>query len=102
MVRADAEPLDIAALASIATVSEATRPVTDVCFETGFGSLGTFSRTFAVIVGESPSAYRQRGVVPPVPSCFTMAWTRPSTHTHPEASSSGEARARHRSVPSAP
>ena len=31
------------------------RPVTDICFETGFGSLGTFSRTFSAIVGESPS-----------------------------------------------
>src|SRR5918995_553763 len=79
-----------------------TRPVTDICFDTGFGSLGTFSRTFAAIVGEPPSSYRQRGVVHAVPSCFAMAWTRPSTHTHPEASSSGEARARQRSVPSAP
>ena len=26
--------------------------VTDICFEVGFGSLGTFSRTFAAIVGE--------------------------------------------------
>ena len=46
-----------------------------------------FSRTFSAIVGESPSAYRQRGVVHPVPSCFAMAWTRPSSHTHPEAMS---------------
>ena len=78
------------------------RPVTDICFETGFGSLGTFSRTFAAIVGESPSDYRTRGVVPPVPSCFAMAWTRPSTHTHPELSSSGEASQPVRSVPSGP
>jgi transcriptional regulator GlxA family with amidase domain len=78
------------------------RPVTDICFETGFGSLGTFSRTFSAIVGESPSAYRRRGVVHPVPACFAMAWTRPSTHTHPEVSSSGEARAGPRSLPSAP
>ena len=78
------------------------RPVTAICFETGFGSLGTFSRTFAAIVGESPSDYRRRGVVHPVPSCFAMAWTRPSTHTHPEASSSGEASRPARSVPSGP
>ena len=78
------------------------RTVTAICFETGFGSLGTFSRTFAAIVGESPSDYRARGVVHPVPSCFAMAWTRPSTHTHPEMSNSGEASAAARSVPSGP
>jgi transcriptional regulator GlxA family with amidase domain len=78
------------------------RPVTDICFETGFGSLGTFSRTFTAIVGESPTAYRRRGVVHSVPSCFAMAWTRPSSFTHAESSSSGEARTPHVSVPSAP
>src|SRR6201986_2380201 len=36
------------------------RSVTDICFDVGFGSLGTFSRTFSAIVGESPSAYRSR------------------------------------------
>ncbi len=56
------------------------RSVTDICLETGFTSLGTFSRTFTEIVGESPTAYRERGPVQPVPSCFTMAWTRPSSH----------------------
>jgi transcriptional regulator GlxA family with amidase domain len=78
------------------------RSVTAICFETGFGSLGTFSRTFSAIVGESPSEYRRRGIVHPVPSCFAMAWTRPSSHTHPELSSSGEARAGGGSVPSTP
>jgi len=34
--------------------------VTEVCFEVGFSSLGTFSRMFAHRVGESPSAFRQR------------------------------------------
>lgn len=53
--------------------------VTDVCLEVGFGSLGTFSRTFKDIVGESPAVYRKRGrLVMPVPTCFVMAWTRPS------------------------
>ncbi len=56
------------------------RSVTDICLETGFSSLGTFSRTFADIVGEPPSAYRARGPLAPVPSCFAMAWTRPSSH----------------------
>ncbi len=56
------------------------RSVNDICIETGFSSLGTFSRTFTEIVGETPSAYRERGPVQPVPSCFAMAWTRPSSH----------------------
>lgn len=56
------------------------RPITDVCFEVGYGSLGTFGRTFAEIVGESPSAFRDRGPMPEAPSCFTKRWTRPSTH----------------------
>jgi len=55
------------------------RSVTDICLDTGFTSLGTFSRTFSVIVGESPTAYRGRGAVAAVPTCFAMAWTRPSS-----------------------
>ena len=77
------------------------RPVTDICFETGFSSLGTFSRTFTAIVGETPTEHRRRSEVQPVPSCFAMAWTRPSTHTHPGSRSFGEARAGRRSVRSA-
>src|ERR1700749_2845194 len=34
------------------------RTVTDVCMEVGFSSLGTFSRTFRHIVGETPSEFR--------------------------------------------
>ena len=52
--------------------------VTDVCFQVGFGSLGTFSRTFREIVGESPTAYRKRKDVVAVPNCFAMAWMRPA------------------------
>lgn len=55
------------------------RSVTDVCMAVGFTSLGTFSRTFRSIVGESPSEFRRNGQAPPVPSCFTMAWMRPSS-----------------------
>jgi AraC-like DNA-binding protein len=55
------------------------RSVTDVCMDVGFSSLGTFSRVFRDIVGEPPSAYRQRGPLPPVPTCFAMAWLRPSS-----------------------
>lgn len=61
---------------------ETDLPVTDVCFDVGFGSLGTFSRTFRAIVGESPSAYRARfageGTALRVPACWAMAWLRPA------------------------
>lgn len=56
-----------------------SRDVTDICYDVGFGSLGTFSRTFREIVGEPPSAYRRRGPVQAVPTCFAMAWMRPSS-----------------------
>ncbi len=55
------------------------RSVTDVCFDVGFNSLGTFSRTFAAIVGVSPSVYQKRSPTAAVPTCFAMAWTRPSS-----------------------
>jgi len=55
------------------------RSVTDICMDVGFSSLGTFSRVFRDVVGEPPSVYRQRGALPPVPSCFAMAWLRPSS-----------------------
>src|SRR5499425_1039263 len=53
--------------------------VTDVSFDVGFSSLGTFSRTFHDIVGESPRTYRGRAESKSAPTCFTMAWTRPAT-----------------------
>jgi AraC-like DNA-binding protein len=54
------------------------RPVTEICIEVGFTSLGTFSRTFRDIVGESPTDYRKRADVIAVPNCFAMAWMRPA------------------------
>ena len=59
-------------------LTQTDRPVTEICFDVGFASLGTFSRTFSSVVGESPSAYRLRGPVPDVPLCFTMRWRRPA------------------------
>jgi AraC-like DNA-binding protein len=58
---------------------DSRRSITDVCFDVGFNSLGTFSRTFTAIVGISPSVYRQRSPTAAVPTCFAMAWARPSS-----------------------
>lgn len=61
---------------------ETDRPVTEICFDVGFTSLGTFSRTFSEIMGESPSQYRGRfageGAALRVPACWAMAWMRPA------------------------
>jgi AraC-like DNA-binding protein len=53
--------------------------VTDACYDVGFTSIGSFSRTFREIVGETPSAYRLRGTIVSVPTCFAMVWGRPSS-----------------------
>src|SRR5260370_110203 len=52
---------------------------TDLCFDVALNSLGTFSRTFRDVVGVTPSEYRDRAEVKAVPSCFTMAYMRPSS-----------------------
>jgi AraC-like DNA-binding protein len=53
--------------------------VTDVCFEVGCTSLGSFSSRFTEIVGETPSAYRARNhdELRAVAGCQTMVLTRP-------------------------
>lgn len=54
-------------------------PVTEICLAVGFTSLSTFTRTFGVVVGETPTAHRQRAATPaPVPPCFVKAWRRPA------------------------
>jgi transcriptional regulator GlxA family with amidase domain len=55
------------------------RTVTDIAWDVGFASLGTFSRTFATIVGCSPSEFRSQHAPVQVPSCFIATWTRPRT-----------------------
>jgi AraC-like DNA-binding protein len=71
---------------------ETDRRVTDICFDVGFASLGTFSRTFRDIVGDSPTAYRLGHGPMVAPNCFQMAATRPwAAVTATQDSSSGEA-----------
>jgi len=74
---------------------ESDRPVTEVCLDVGFRSLGSFSAAFRRIVGEAPIAYRERArAAPPphVPACFTLMWTRPAggaLSEKPRASAAG-------------
>lgn len=56
---------------------ETDRSITDICLDVGFTSLGTFSRTFHEVMGESPSAYRAGHEPLPVPNCAQMSGTRP-------------------------
>ncbi|UQN08208.1 helix-turn-helix transcriptional regulator [Deinococcus sp. QL22] len=53
--------------------------VTDVCFEVGCRSLGTFSTRFTELVGMSPSAYRLHaaGGTAGLPPCVAKQVTRP-------------------------
>jgi AraC-like DNA-binding protein len=53
--------------------------VTEVCFEVGCSSLGTFSTRFAELVGMPPSAYRDQaaGAMSGVPPCVVKQVTRP-------------------------
>jgi len=57
-------------------------PITEIAFQTGWGSLGTFGRTFRDVTGESPSALRTREraaghQLARVPACFVSAAQRP-------------------------
>jgi AraC-like DNA-binding protein len=65
---------------AMALLRRGDRSVTEVCFEVGFTSLGSFSSTFTRLVGEPPSAYREHdhAELAPVPPCVTRSWTRPS------------------------
>ena len=50
--------------------------VTDVCFEVGFQSLGSFSSLFRRCVGHAPISYRkrQRESLRKVPGCFVLMY----------------------------
>jgi AraC-like DNA-binding protein len=61
------------------------RSVTEVCFDVGFSSVGSFSALFARRVGVAPSAYRRAARVavavprppPVVPGCLGMLGSLP-------------------------
>ena len=56
-------------------------PITEICFQTGWESLGTFGRTFRDILGLSPGEFRAGLPSPPpaepTPPCFLAAARRP-------------------------
>ena len=76
---------------SMFLLRETNRSITDICFDVGFTSLGTFSRTFREIVGLNPSAYRLGHGPMVAPNCFQMAATRPWAATRPQLRSDGSA-----------
>jgi AraC-like DNA-binding protein len=53
--------------------------VTEVCFEVGCSSLGTFSSRFTELVGVPPSVYRRlaAGATDGIPPCVAKKVTRP-------------------------
>ena len=60
--------------------------ITEIAFQTGWGSLGTFGRTFRDVTGENPGAIRSRARATAhelgrVPACIVSAAHRPDLTT---------------------
>ena len=69
-----------------AFLRETDLSITEIAFQTGWESLGTFGRTFRDITGESPSAVRARAKaamneLAEVPACIVRAVHRPHLTT---------------------
>jgi len=63
---------------AMALLRRGDRSVTEVCFEVGCSSLGTFSSRFTELVGVPPSVYRERAAnVEGIPSFQAKQVTRP-------------------------
>lgn len=67
---------------AMSLLRETDLPITEIAFSTGWGSLGTFGRTFRDITGESPAAIRERErpvaqELGRVPACIVAAYRRP-------------------------
>jgi AraC-like DNA-binding protein len=65
--------------------------VTEVCFEIGCSSLGTFSTRFSELVGMSPSAYRREaaGATAGMAPCVAKQVTRPIRNREAQLSRRG-------------
>ena len=89
---------------------ETDRPITDIAFDTGWASLGTFGRTFRDITGHSPSAIRAQGrattthEIARMPVCIVSAAHRPHLTTavseKRRQASSGTKEAEQQEIPS--
>ena len=67
---------------AVALLRDTDVPITDIAFQTGWKSLGTFGRTFRDVTGESPGDVRARQQaalheLERVPACFVSAAQRP-------------------------
>jgi len=66
-----------------ALLAETSMRVTDICFEVGFESLGTFSSRFREITGWAPSVYRARVLAQKnqpalfIPHCYIHMYKMP-------------------------
>jgi AraC-like DNA-binding protein len=69
-----------------ALLRDTEQPITEIAFDTGWKSLGTFGRTFRDVTGESPGTIRARARAAArelgrVPACFVSAAHRPHLTT---------------------
>ena len=69
-----------------ALLRETDLSITEIAFETGWRSLGTFGRIFRDVTGETPSGIRARWLATaqapgPVPACVLSAAMRPDLKT---------------------
>lgn len=67
---------------AVAMLRDTELPITDIAFQTGWSSLGTFGRIFRDITGASPSAIREQAKaaargLDQVPGCYLAAAQRP-------------------------
>lgn len=67
---------------AVALLRDSDLSITEIVFQTGWNSVGTFGRVFRDVTGESPGAMRKRAREAPrdleqVPHCFVSAAHRP-------------------------
>ncbi len=64
---------------AVALLRDTDLPVTEIAFQTGWSSLGTFGRIFRDITGQSPSEVRNGAAGNPghIPQCYLRSAQRP-------------------------